>query len=279
MGCLLRLQHHSPRFELPPSFYVEGSKNLSEWRSSLVWKVFKQYSETSKNAFNPPQLVPRPVEPLHGAIHHLFTPYITCPASLRFYGSPGADDGKYLCGIETLRAPCSIFSLGSHGQTTFEEEMLKLTPCKVYTFDCYAGTKKLGPNHEYFQLCIGSVDDKNNSYVTYETAVMMTGGLTPSLLKMDIEGSEFDILPFWDRTYKHLPEQLAIEIHNAGLYLMTPHLHNLNAEASGHLIWAGIEEINLGQLALTFLHLAELGYGIVMQDVKGNCAEYVLMRV
>jgi Methyltransferase domain len=275
---VLRLQHHLTRFELPPSFYVAGSKNLSEWRSALVSKVYEQYSEVSKKAFNPPQLVPRPVEPHGERIHDLFAPFITCPTSLRFFGNPGDDDGKYLCGVETLRAPCSIFSLGSHDQWTFEEEMLKLTPCKVYTFDCYSNPKKLGPNHEYFKFCIGSFDDMNSLYITYDTAVMMAGGLTPSLLKMDIEGSEFDIIPFWNRTSKHLPEQLAVEIHNGHIYGMTPHQNNLSVE--GHLIWSGISEISLGQLALLFLHLAELGYGIVNRDVlTGYCAEYLLIRV
>lgn len=47
------------------------------------------------------------------------------------------DGGKWLCGMRNLlqRKDCIIYSFGSNGETDFEENMLKRTNCKVFTFD------------------------------------------------------------------------------------------------------------------------------------------------
>ncbi len=114
--------------------------------------------------------------------------------------------------------------------------------------------------------------------MTLDEAVRLTGGITPSILKMDIEGWEFDVLPFWDRKYKHLPEQLVFELHYAHLYFGTSNYKNTSAE--GNMVWPGIQEVSLGQLSLLFLHLANLGYGIVnLERGCGHCGEFTLLRV
>lgn len=271
------------RFDFSPTFYKEASNNLSDWRTSLIVKVYQQYSDASKHAFTH---LNRKVEDIgvgvethgHGR-YKIFSPFVSCPKTLRRHGSED-DGGKWLCGVESLREPCSIISLGSHGQFDFEEAMLRITPCKVYTFDCTSRSKTLGVRHEYFKFCIGSTDDLDRSFVTLDKAVQLTGGITPSLLKMDIEGGEFNILPFWDRKYKHLPEQLSFEVHYANLYAGTKHFRN--ASSDGDLIWAGIKEVSLAQLSLMFLHLANLGYAIVSREENvrcGNCVEFTMMRV
>jgi hypothetical protein len=38
-----------------------------------------------------------------------------------------ADGGKLLCDVSHLPTPCLIYSLGSNGDYTFEQDMLKTT--------------------------------------------------------------------------------------------------------------------------------------------------------
>jgi hypothetical protein len=41
------------------------------------------------------------------------------------------DGGKLLCSLSSLRPPCVVYSLGSRMDFTFEEDVLRLTQCKV----------------------------------------------------------------------------------------------------------------------------------------------------
>lgn len=63
--------------------------------------------------------------------HRRFDPmsaFISCPPSqpLIRYGNP-ADGGKLLCDISKLTPPCIIYSLGSNGDYSFEQDALKYT--------------------------------------------------------------------------------------------------------------------------------------------------------
>lgn len=54
----------------------------------------------------------------------LFNPFVTCPPGmvLRRVGGKGGntDGGKWLCGFQALRAPCTVLSLGSNNDFSFE---------------------------------------------------------------------------------------------------------------------------------------------------------------
>jgi hypothetical protein len=67
------------------------------------------------------------------------------------------DGGKWLCAkLALLHAPCDIFSLGSHMDFSFEEEMLKSTPCHIHTFDCTVEGRVLDPaRHTYHKVSGG----------------------------------------------------------------------------------------------------------------------------
>lgn len=64
-----------------------------------------------------------------------FRDYYNCPTSEKV-GRFG-DGGKWVCGVDTLlhRPGCVVYSFGSNGETSFEEDMLERTPCQVFTFD------------------------------------------------------------------------------------------------------------------------------------------------
>ena len=45
---------------------------------------------------------------------------------------PPSEGGKYVCGLETLRAGCVVYSFGISGDSRFESYLLQNTPCEVH---------------------------------------------------------------------------------------------------------------------------------------------------
>ena len=47
------------------------------------------------------------------------------------------DNGKWTCGVRTLlqKDGCVVYSFGSNGETSYEEDILRKTVCEVHTFD------------------------------------------------------------------------------------------------------------------------------------------------
>lgn len=113
---------------------------------------------------------------------------------------------------ETTSSPssCQMISIGSNGEWGFEENIAATTNCQTHTFDCTV------PNNEphkpdissihFYPTCISHEykkvqiqDEKNTTsfreYLTYDQT-LAKAGLTkpPMLLKMDIEGFEYDVL-------------------------------------------------------------------------------------
>jgi hypothetical protein len=46
------------------------------------------------------------------------------------------DGGKWVCNLEALKPGGTILSIGSDYNTDWERDILKVSPCEVYTFDC-----------------------------------------------------------------------------------------------------------------------------------------------
>jgi hypothetical protein len=84
------------------------------------------------------------------------------------------------------------------------------------------------------------------------------------LLKLDIEGFEFDVLGDFSETHMKLPRQIAVETH-----------YNLPTNRQQTVS-------SVADMSLFALHLANLGYGIVgLEPNKGChfCAEFGLLLV
>jgi hypothetical protein len=63
-----------------------------------------------------------------------FLPAYNCPLKEKVgIDRKLGDNGKWLCGVRTyLQKPnCVIYSFGSNGETTFEQDVLRKTKCKV----------------------------------------------------------------------------------------------------------------------------------------------------
>ncbi len=226
----------------------------------------------------PNEIITRPIEPAGHARFNIFQPFVTCPPSADFkrIGDAG-DGGKWLCLPRQLKAPCLVISLGSNGQFDFEEAVLDQFPCEVHTFDCTSTPKTLDARHHFHRLCIGK---HAPNFVTLDEAVKLTGFSSLDLLKMDMEGYEFDVVSAWDTGTQYLPKQLSFELHYQDLYYGTPAWNN--ASRLDLFSWPGISEIGLAQLSLFFAHLANLGYAIVAQEVNEltqHCAEFTMLQV
>ena len=95
------------------------------------------------------------------------------------------------------KAPCTILSLGSRMEFSFEEEMLRMTPCQVHTFDCTVHGKSVDPQrHTFHRVCLGSKPERQNNtwiYKPYSQIIEDLGTEEVSLLKMDIERAEFEV--------------------------------------------------------------------------------------
>ena len=120
---------------------------------------------------------------------------------------------------------CHVFSIGSNDQWGFEEELLqKLPACHVHTFDCTLkdNTPRKKPNDarvHFYPHCVSSsaTERGGKSYQTYSGLVAATGiQHPPKVLKMDIEGFEFDVLSNMLQSPSSLwPEQIMMEVHFA----------------------------------------------------------------
>jgi len=65
-----------------------------------------------------------------------FLPSFGCPLTKERVGRVG-DGGKWICGIRDLakRKNCVVYSFGVRGETSFEEEILRRTHCRIHMFD------------------------------------------------------------------------------------------------------------------------------------------------
>eukprot|EP00197_Chlamydomonas_leiostraca_P013162 CAMPEP_0202873366 /NCGR_PEP_ID=MMETSP1391-20130828/23140_1 /ASSEMBLY_ACC=CAM_ASM_000867 /TAXON_ID=1034604 /ORGANISM="Chlamydomonas leiostraca, Strain SAG 11-49" /LENGTH=267 /DNA_ID=CAMNT_0049554577 /DNA_START=133 /DNA_END=936 /DNA_ORIENTATION=- len=229
-------------------------------------------------------------------IFQLMNPVVTCPppGSLQRLGGNkdwvlqeaggGAaevlDGQKWLC-TGGLQAPCTVYSLGSHEDTSFEAAILARTPCHVVTFDCGYDVKPLGARHRYLRKCIGDAARaaQDPAFLTLEQAARQLGHTRVDLMKVDIEGFEFDVLGALGERDALLPGQLAVELHYYNVYVGTPSAEN--AADFSNLLWP-YHMVSLQELSLFVGHLANLGYAIVhREDNPGcdHCTELTLVRV
>ncbi|EFJ42523.1 hypothetical protein VOLCADRAFT_97397 [Volvox carteri f. nagariensis] len=206
-----------------------------------------------------------------------FQPFISCPPGrpLRRVG-PEGDGGKWLCEPAALKEPCTVISMGSNMAFGFEEAILNETRCQVVTLDCTVEGKKLSDRHTFHRLCVGSsaLANVDTTFVTYRQFVSALGLQEIPVLKIDVESFEFPLFGEWREHSRSLPEQIAVEVH-----LREKHLNHSQSELRSH--W-GRGEFGVMDLALFFSHLANLGYGIVSQEINRlslYCSEFTLLRV
>ncbi|WIA28055.1 hypothetical protein OEZ86_010640 [Tetradesmus obliquus] len=239
----------------------------------------------------------------------LFRPFISCPPNRPLTKYAGEEDGsKYLCAVHQagqLRKDCIIYSLGSNGDFKYEQEVLSKTSCRLFTLDCtYNGTSQ-GPRHSYHKWCVASAATaakRGPPYFSWMQITQKLGHRKIDILKIDVDGYEYEIVGDWGREYAAtgaaaaaaaaaadgsssrssklvLPDEIAMEVHmmikpkpSARPWLIT-WLAKLPKDIPHALPGMG----------LFFLSLAELGYGVYSMDINTGapecCSEFSLLRV
>ena len=159
-----------------------------------------------------------------------YPPDYNCPFLRERVGRLG-DGGKWVCGLRFLlqTRSCLVYSLGSAGDVSFEEQVLSRTPCEVHTFDPNLSTDAQNsvqaslPNLHFHAVGLGRssgpiVTMTDRGMHSFEEVMAALGHAWVDVLKVDIEGHEWDMfLGFFDTPDAHLPvTQLLVEFHWPG---------------------------------------------------------------
>ncbi|KAF8589175.1 hypothetical protein K439DRAFT_1629085 [Ramaria rubella] len=174
----------------------------------------------------PPDVPPYPPY----TVWDFFPAAFNCPHEVERLGALG-DGGKWVCGISRIapKQDCVVYSIGINHESSFEAEILSRTSsCQVWGYDF--SVSSFGPEisvaHKhrthFFPYALGGKDSHgpsdNPKYYTLPTLMALNGHKFIDILKIDIEGWEFDTLTTLVKTYrdKGLPlpfGQLQLEVH------------------------------------------------------------------
>jgi len=145
-----------------------------------------------------------------------FRPIMECPEKVLL--NHGLE-GKFLCGGHRLaqKEKCVIYSIGSRGDYSFEEDMHAINPnCEIHTFDPGAYDASSPSFINFNRVALGSEDQvgRNHSgggrYATFTSLMKELGHTSIDVLKIDCDGCEYKIY----EQLKGVPfDQLLIEIH------------------------------------------------------------------
>ena len=140
--------------------------------------------------------------------------------------------------------------------------------------------------HKYLKKCIGTAAraEHDPKFITLANAVQDLGLKLVTLLKIDIEGSEFDELASWQVEHAAtLPEMIAIEVHNSEvIYSGTSAYGQTNSDAAKDVLIWPMMHLQQSDMALFFGGVARLGYALASREDNpiGNCcSEFLLLKV
>ena len=165
-------------------------------------------------------------------------PTISCPWKLQRsnYVSdtapPQFDGGKWTCGLNQIEK-CIVYSFGSNGDDFFERNIIKVNPsCEIHIFDPTSGTPPQEWNDKYHFHPIGicpngqsefSLEGTNTktqgqAQKTYpcrsiQQLMQQLGHEKIDILKADVEGMEWELLPDLWKLSVHNVGQLLFEFH------------------------------------------------------------------
>jgi len=200
--------------------------------------------------------------------HHAFdiapTPYLASNSLTRFGVS---ENGQWVLASDLLGGECTILSLKSKADFSFEEHAAALTGCHVHTM--YCGTSgTLGPAHSeadkgrvhFKHSCIDSSEETRRP-VTNPASSLLYDLRSVQLLNIDLEGFEGRVVDDLLRSFltdptffRYLPPQLVLSVRHTDLPDIDP----------------GIQ-MPMGALGAIFLHLAELGYTLGYREDSTQC--------
>lgn len=147
-------------------------------------------------------------------------PDFACQHEMRI-GNQG-DGGKWICDPHriTARRSCLVYSVGSRGDFSFEEHVLKeIDPnCEIHTFDLddyAAGAEKLGIHFHTWGLGVEKPEPNPNFVIkSLQRTINELGhaGKTIDIFKIDCDNCEWETYDSWFEADVTL-RQIQVEIH------------------------------------------------------------------
>jgi hypothetical protein len=179
-------------------------------------------------------------------------------------------EDKFVCGVPHN---CTAISIGSNDEWGFETA-LQQYGCITHTFDCTLKRHKPRnkpieyPNIHFHSQCVDAHTRSSNgkSYLSYGD-VLKKLNMTepPSIVKIDVEGYEYDILRTIVRHEERLlPEQIMMEVHSATKMVGLPWMLRTLSSAelalfSGMMFTAGgylpVHHLSFGGCCLEVLYV------------------------
>jgi len=189
--------------------------------------LLKKFGPNPKDvALFPPDKAPWPPY----TVWDFFPPAFNCPHEVERLGALG-DGGKWVCGLSRVakKPDCIVYSFGINYESSFESEILSNTDnCEIWGYDF--SVTAFGPEiprsllHRTHFHAFGlsgtdkhAPDDKPPMY-TLESLMKLNGHTHIDILKIDIEGWEFETITTLLTPYISSGEplpfgQLQLEIH------------------------------------------------------------------
>jgi len=212
-----------------------------------------------------------------------FIPAFQCPHRVERIGTLG-DGGKWVCGLDRVakQDKCVIYSFGINGESSFEQDLLQRAPnCEIWGYDFsvngwgleISDDPELRRRAHFKPWALTGTDNQKESDDpkgwTLDSLMKLNGHTFIDILKIDIEGGEFDALTSFitSHTEGNLPVgQLQLEIHAL-------HGH----ERFDYFInwWESLEAAGLRP----FWTEPNLVYVNIMRGVGPELTEYAFMNI
>ncbi|KAI0246470.1 methyltransferase domain-containing protein [Lactifluus subvellereus] len=175
-----------------------------------------------------------PTRALPYTLWDFFIPAFQCPHRIERIGQR-ADGGKWMCGVDRVakQDKCVIYSFGVNDDSSYESTLLRRAPgCEVWGYDysVHRFSPELSEDPELSKRAhfepwgLAGTDNHTESdyykYWTLDSLMRHNGHTFIDILKVDIEGGEFDALAAFLAAHANsdvLPiGQLQLEIHAGG---------------------------------------------------------------
>lgn len=148
-----------------------------------------------------------------------YEPTFSCRFEQRL-GNNG-DGGKWICDVYQLRtrSKCLVYSFGSNGEFSFENETKRVLPnCEIHTFD--KKIFKCSNFCHFHQVQLGNHRDSRTKSLRMIMKELKHQHRYLDILKIDVEGAEFDIFEDLFGTKDFISEnirQILVEVHFLGI--------------------------------------------------------------
>jgi len=160
----------------------------------------------------------------YGKLYNLLAPEVFCTGLARI-GTEG-DGGKWVCNpFIQQTAPCSIYSLGINNEISFDVQIQQITnkTCRLHAYDMGKQIQTVIDvlkivNADFHVAKIAVRGNITANAWSISDLMTKNGDKEIEMLKMDIEGGEFDILPSLVNSTKIC--QIFVEVHGTAFQMV-----------------------------------------------------------